>query len=118
MIPERQPGTCLIPPYGAETDRAGLAVRFQEVRGQTESLCEPLEIEDYQVQSMPDASPAKWHLAHTTWFFETFLLKAFQPDYQPLHPAFSYLFNSYYNAVGERWSRSARGILSRPTVRE
>jgi len=66
---------------------------------------------------MPDASPAKWHLAHTTWFFETFVLAAF-PDYRPFHPGYSYLFNSYYNAVGDRWQRAARGTLSRPTVAE
>src|SRR5262245_18647123 len=101
-----------------ELDRAALAARFRKVRGQTEALCQPLEPEDYQVQSMPDASPAKWHLAHTTWLFETFLLQAHSPSYRPFHPAYCYLFNSYYNAVGDRWSRPARGLLSRPTARE
>jgi ergothioneine biosynthesis protein EgtB len=95
-----------------------LALRYREVRSRTEELCKPLEIEDYQVQSMPDASPAKWHLAHSTWFFETFVLQAWDPNYRPFNPAFSYLFNSYYNAVGKRWDRSSRGVLSRPTVRE
>jgi ergothioneine biosynthesis protein EgtB len=76
-----------------------------------------LAIEDYGVQSMPDASPAKWHLAHTTWFFETFVLDA-DRTYVPFDPRFGYLFNSYYNAVGERLSRSQRGLISRPTVAE
>jgi hypothetical protein len=68
-------------------------------------LCEPLETEDYMVQSMPDCSPAKWHLAHTSWFFETFVLKAFDSTYASPHPEYNYLFNSYYNAVGERHAR-------------
>ena len=67
---------------------------------------------------MPEASPAKWHLAHTTWFFETFVLAEVLPDYQPFHPKFRYLFNSYYEAVGERWPKARRGLLSRPTVSE
>src|ERR671933_1226077 len=78
-----------------------LARRYREVRGLTEHLCAPLEVEDYQVQSMPDASPAKWHLAHTTWFFETFLLAPHAREFRPFHPAFGYLFNSYYDAVGD-----------------
>src|SRR2546421_9461543 len=94
---------------------AALAGRYRAVRGVTEELCRPLATEDYVVQSMPDASPAKWHLAHSTWFFETFILAAAVPGYRPFHPAYNYLFNSYYNAVGERWQRSARGALSRPT---
>jgi ergothioneine biosynthesis protein EgtB len=101
-----------------DEEPAALASAFQEVRARTEELCQPLEIEDYQVQSMPDTSPAKWHLAHTTWFFETFILQPFSPDYRPFDPAFGYLFNSYYNAVGERWPRPSRGLLSRPTVNE
>src|SRR5260370_25680494 len=67
---------------------------------------------------MPDASPPKWHLAHTTWFFETFVLSPHQSDYKAFHPAFNYLFNSYYEAVGQRWPRPQRGLLSRPTVSE
>ena len=67
---------------------------------------------------MADASPPKWHLAHTTWFFETFLLKALLPDYQPIHPKFEYLFNSYYNGVGRAFARTQRGNLSRPLVAE
>ena len=72
---------------------------YQEVRRTTEALCAPLEIEDYVIQSMPDASPAKWHLAHTSWFFETFVLSSVQPGFEPVDSEYSYLFNSYYNAV-------------------
>jgi len=99
-------------------DRAALLLRYQEVRAQSESLCAPLETEDYVIQSTPDVSPPKWHLAHTSWFFETFLLTPFLPGYQPFHPQFVYLFNSYYEAVGPRHRRDRRGVLSRPTVRE
>jgi ergothioneine biosynthesis protein EgtB len=81
-------------------------------------LCEPLESEDYVVQSMPAASPVKWHLAHTTWFFETFLLTPSLPGYRPFHPQFQSLFNSYYQSVGPRWPRPQRGLLSRPTTVE
>ena len=91
---------------------------FRAVRRQTEALCEPLEPEDFVVQSMPDASPAKWHLAHTAWFFETFILAAALPDYRPRYPQYNYLFNSYYNAVGERITRDKRGLLSRPSIGE
>jgi ergothioneine biosynthesis protein EgtB len=90
---------------------------YAGVRAATEALCSGLETEDYVAQSMPDASPVKWHLAHTTWFFETFVLAA-RAGYRPFHPQYRYLFNSYYEAVGERWSRPERGLLSRPTVAE
>lgn len=93
-----------------------LAARYRSVRARTERLCDPLEPEDYQLQSMPDCSPPKWHLAHTAWFFETFVLAPHLPRFQPFHPRFNYLFNSYYEAVGDRWPRPARGLLSRPTV--
>lgn len=92
-----------------------LAARYHLVRSRTESLCEPLEVEDYALQSMPSCSPAKWHLAHTTWFFETFVL-AKTPHYVPYDPRFSYLFNSYYESVGRMFPRPQRGLLSRPTV--
>jgi len=92
--------------------------RFREVRGATERLCEPLELEDHLVQSMPDASPVKWHLAHTTWFFETFLLAPHAPGYRPFRDGWSVLFNSYYVAAGPRHPRPERGLLTRPTVRE
>jgi len=97
---------------------SGLLSGFQAVRRQTELLAEPLEPEDYVVQSMPDASPVKWHMAHTTWFFETFLLSKALPDYRPRYPEYNFLFNSYYNAVGERIARDRRGLLSRPTIAE
>ena len=95
-----------------------LASQYLAVRAQTEHLCEPLAVEDYGLQSMPDASPVKWHLAHTSWFFETFVLAPHLADYRPFHSAFNFLFNSYYNAVGPRWPRPQRGLLSRPTVRD
>ena len=97
------------------TDRVA---RYQAVRDQSVKLCDPLHIEDYQLQSMPDCSPPKWHLAHSTWFYETFLLKAFQPEYEVVNPAYNFLFNSYYDSQGERWPRPARGLLSRPSVAE
>ncbi|NKC00487.1 MAG: ergothioneine biosynthesis protein EgtB [Pseudomonadales bacterium] len=92
--------------------------RYRAVRGRSEYLCEPLEIEDYGVQSMDDASPIKWHLAHTTWFFETFVLKPYLSGYTAFQPEYEYLFNSYYNGVGQPFPRSHRGHLSRPTVAE
>jgi ergothioneine biosynthesis protein EgtB len=95
-----------------------LAVRFQSVREFTEQLAAPLSPEDQTVQSMPDASPTKWHLAHTTWFFETFVLRAHAPGYRVFDPAYEYLFNSYYEAVGPRHPRPQRGLVSRPGVEE
>src|SRR5207249_7612969 len=91
---------------------------YRLVRRATERLCEPLATDDYLLQSMPEASPVKWHLAHTTWFFETFLLVPHLPYYQPFRSEFSFLFNSYYEAVGPRWPRPRRGLLSRPTLVE
>jgi ergothioneine biosynthesis protein EgtB len=98
------------------SDGAMPAGVYRTVRHSTEALCEPLAPDDYVVQSMPDASPVKWHLAHTTWFFETFVLDPYLPDYRPFHPEFRSLFNSYYESVGSRWPRSQRGLLSRPTT--
>ena len=92
--------------------------RYAAVRQQTEVLCRPLAVDDYGVQPMDDASPPKWHLAHTTWFFETFLLKPFQERYRPFAEGFETLFNSYYNGVGQPFPRPKRGTLSRPTVEE
>ena len=107
------------PPNGLPSQAApDLAAQYRAVRRATEALCEPLAVEDYVLQSMPDASPAKWHLAHTAWFFETFALSPHLPGYRPFHPQFAVLFNSYYNAVGPRWPRPQRGLLSRPTVAE
>jgi ergothioneine biosynthesis protein EgtB len=94
-----------------------LLTSYDEVRRLTRSLCEPLTAEDMLVQSMPQASPTKWHLAHTSWFFETFLL-AGAADYEPFDPRFGFLFNSYYNALGDRIPRFQRGLLSRPTLDE
>jgi ergothioneine biosynthesis protein EgtB len=91
---------------------------YQRVRRFTEQLCDPLVTEDYVIQSMPDVSPTKWHLAHVSWFFETFLLFPAVPGYQSLHPQYAYLFNSYYNSLGERHCRPKRGLISRPTVKE
>src|SRR5688500_10435921 len=102
------------PPSGADA----LLSHYQHVRCFTEALCQPLAIEDYVIQSMPDLSPTKWHLAHTSWFFETFVLAAAAPGYCPPYPAYSYLFNSYYVGAGERHCRANRGLLSRPTVEE
>ncbi len=90
--------------------------RLRDVRARTEALAAPLSAEDMVVQSMPDVSPTKWHLGHTTWFFETFLLKAFDKTYSEFDPAFCYLFNSYYDAVGERHPRPKRGLLTRPAL--
>jgi len=95
-----------------------LGSRFRLVRGATLALAEPLSPEDYVVQSMPDASPAKWHLAHTTWFFEEFVLQHAVPGYKFLDEQFRYLFNSYYNSIGPMHSRPHRGLLSRPTVEQ
>ena len=91
--------------------------RYRQVRSRSEELAGPITPEDAQVQSMPDVSPTKWHLAHTSWFFETFLLRR-QPDYKPVHPQFEILFNSYYNAVGEQHPRNNRGVVSRPSLAE
>ena len=91
-----------------------LLSRFEDVRRATAMLAEPLSDEDCAGQSMTDASPVKWHLAHTTWFFETFVLEQFEPGFRPFHPAFRTLFNSYYNGVGEQYPRAQRGLITRP----
>lgn len=101
-----------------ETDPGLLLERYERVRSRTEALAAPLSPEDQVVQSMPDVSPAKWHRAHTTWFFETFLLQPHLPGYEPFDPAFGYLFNSYYEQVGARHPRPERGLLSRPGAAE
>jgi ergothioneine biosynthesis protein EgtB len=92
--------------------------RFVATRSLTESLASPLSPEDQTVQSMPDVSPTKWHRAHTTWFFETFLLSPGLGGYHPFHPDFGYLFNSYYEGVGARYPRNDRGLVSRPGIEE
>ena len=95
-----------------------LLADYQAVRAYFETLCAPLKIEDYVPQPVPYVSPPKWHLAHTTWFFEQFVLVKYQPDYQVFHKDFSFLFNSYYNAVGDRVFRADRGNITRPGVEE
>ena len=99
-------------------EATGLTGWYRGVRNQTEALCEGLAAEDCVVQSMPDVSPTKWHLAHTSWFFETFVLQPHASGYRPLNPTYAYLFNSYYTQAGERHCRAQRGYLSRPTVAE
>ncbi|MDO3386292.1 ergothioneine biosynthesis protein EgtB [Gilvimarinus sp. SDUM040013] len=98
------------------TDNGQLLRNYQAVRARTLALTKGLSAEDLMLQSMPDASPGKWHLAHTTWFFEEFILKPWAPEYPVFNRQFSYLFNSYYNAVGNRHPRPRRGILSRPDL--
>ena len=100
----------------ARIQSSTLAQRFLQVRGQTESLAAPLSAEDCQLQSMPDASPTKWHLAHLTWFFETFILEKYEPDFKPFDPDFRVLFNSYYTGIGDRYPRPQRGLISRPSL--
>ena len=95
-----------------------LAARYSHIRRVSLEICEPLQTEDFVVQSMPDASPTKWHLAHTSWFFEQFLLKPLLTGYRAFHPDFEYLFNSYYQTVGRMHARPQRGLLTRPTVDE
>src|ERR1700674_3106167 len=103
---------------GVRDRSSGLAKHYRDVRNITEQLAAPLSAEDQTVQSMPDASPTKWHLAHTTWFFETFLLRPYAQDYRVFDPAYEYLFNSYYEAVGPRHPRPQRGMITRPGVGE
>ncbi|MGH6981838.1 MAG: ergothioneine biosynthesis protein EgtB [Stellaceae bacterium] len=108
----------LVADRGAPLEREQWAARYDEVRAYTETLAAPLSGEDQTVQSMPDVSPTKWHRAHITWFFENFLLVPNLPSYRVYDPAFGYLFNSYYETVGPRHPRPARGLLSRPGIEE
>jgi ergothioneine biosynthesis protein EgtB len=108
----------MISPLPQRRSATPLSHRFDAVRAQTLALAAPLSEADCQVQSMPDASPTKWHLAHTTWFFETFVLERFEPGFQPFHPAYRVLFNSYYQGVGEQRPRSQRGLITRPGLAE
>ncbi|MBS0448514.1 MAG: ergothioneine biosynthesis protein EgtB [Proteobacteria bacterium] len=103
-------------PHARVAPATSLALRYRQVRDASIALVAPLGAEDCQVQSMPDASPAKWHLAHTTWFFETFILERHEAGFQAYDPAFRILFNSYYQGVGERHPRPRRGLLTHPTL--
>ncbi|HEX5322352.1 MAG TPA: ergothioneine biosynthesis protein EgtB [Capsulimonadaceae bacterium] len=98
--------------------KPSLHAQYRTVRQFSEELCRPLVTEDYVIQSMPDVSPTKWHLAHVSWFFEMFVLQSAVSGYKSLHPQYNFLFNSYYNAIGKRHCRPKRGLLSRPTVDE
>ncbi len=100
------------------TEPKSLSERFQAIRGFSLDLVRTLETEDFVVQTMPDVSPAKWHLAHVSWFFENFLLAPHLPGYRVFHERFDYLFNSYYYQVGKMHRRAERGLLTRPTVAE
>jgi ergothioneine biosynthesis protein EgtB len=97
---------------------SGLLAAYRRVRRQSEALCEPLMVEDYVVQTMPDVSPPKWHLAHVSWFFETFILVPYASGYRLFDSRFHPLFNSYYQGVGTPFPRAQRGLLSRPSVAE
>nr|MBS0019354.1 ergothioneine biosynthesis protein EgtB [Gammaproteobacteria bacterium] len=103
---------------GSPMSRERLISRYREVRSRSEEICAPLAVDDYQVQSILEVSPPKWHLAHVSWFFETFLLRPFEPRYSSFHPDYDYLFNSYYETVGAYHPRAQRGVLSRPTVEQ
>src|SRR5215469_13114227 len=92
--------------------------RYRAVRKASEEICRPLQKEDYVVQPVVDVSPPKWHLGHTTWFWEAFVLTAYQPGYIPCNPDYNYVFNSYYETIGARVVRTDRGNLSRPSVDE
>ena len=107
-------GTLHAEPAEAET----LSQRFRQVRAASLALTEGLSESDAQVQSMPDASPAKWHLAHTTWFFETVVLEAVEAAFKPHHPAYRVLFNSYYHGIGAMHARAQRGLVTRPGLAE
>ena len=96
------------------TDVTTLQTRYEEVRAYTERLAAPLSPEDQTVQSMPDVSPTKWHRAHVTWFFETFVLAENEQRFAPYQDQYWFLFNSYYEAIGPRYARPMRGVISRP----
>jgi ergothioneine biosynthesis protein EgtB len=120
---DRMPGQAASPVTPARglataTAREGIVARYGKVRDASAALAAPLEVEDYVLQAAPYASPSKWHLAHTTWFFETFVLLPFAAGYKVFQPQYAELFNSYYNGIGPQFPRPRRGTLSRPTVQE
>lgn len=102
----------------AEMGRATFLSQYHKIRHESELLCEPLENDDYQLQSILLTNPPKWHLAHVSWFFDVFLLEPYLEEYHPFNPTFRYLFNSYYEQIGDVLPRNQRGLLSRPTVAE
>src|SRR5689334_15792593 len=106
------------PAPATDLEESSLLQAYRAVREYTDSLASGLTNEDQCVQSMPDASPAKWHRAHTTWFFEEFVLRPHLADYEPFDPSFRFLFNSYYEAVGPRHPRPSRGLITRPSAGE
>lgn len=101
-----------------DIERNDLIDWFKTTRKHTEAICKPLMVEDYVLQPIAEVSPPKWHLGHTSWFFETFILLQFEPDYEAFNPQYNFVFNSYYESVGERVIRVNRGNLSRPTVEQ
>jgi len=111
VIPQKYPANLL-------NSRQELIACYQRIRNTSAAICAPLNLDDYQIQSIVETSPPKWHLAHVTWFFEAFLLKDFLPGYQPCNPVYSYLFNSYYQTIGTMHARAQRDVLSRPTVEQ
>jgi ergothioneine biosynthesis protein EgtB len=118
---EQEPAMTQVQTSPTHIAAATLVDRYRRARGFTEAICEPLQTEDYVIQTMPDVSPAKWHLGHTSWFFERFVLQerpGSPAQYEPMNGAYHFLFNSYYNAVGPMHCRASRGLLSRPTVQE
>ena len=118
MIQSRPPGPDAVTAGPQPASREGLAARYDRVRRRSQALASPLSAEDQTIQSMADASPTKWHLAHTTWFFETMILSAFEAGYTSFDPAYRYLFNSYYESLGARHPRPQRGLLTRPSCDE
>ncbi|MEN3975842.1 ergothioneine biosynthesis protein EgtB [Emcibacter sp. SYSU 3D8] len=116
MTAQPPPASAIQPALHPSSD--SLAEAYARVRGTSVALAAPLTAEDQVIQSMPDTSPTKWHLAHTTWFFETFLLKPHRSGYRPLNEVYDHLFNSYYQQIGSPFPRPQRGLLSRPTVDE
>ncbi|MEY3287828.1 MAG: hypothetical protein RLZZ419_70, partial [Pseudomonadota bacterium] len=102
----------------ASSSLIALSESFSQVRRQSALLCAPLLIEDYVIQTMPDVSPPKWHLAHVSWFYETFILTPYLKYYRQFNPQFNDLFNSYYQGIGKPFPRAQRGLLSRPSVAE
>jgi ergothioneine biosynthesis protein EgtB len=118
LVAEAPRGQDEVRPTNGGDRRGDLIERYRKVRDFTARLCRNLQPEDYVVQSMPDVSPTKWHLAHTSWFFETFVVKVWMPRYRSEVPQYAYLFNSYYNAAGDMHRRDLRGLISRPTVAE